>query len=129
MSLTVNCGGDWAEKQGIILLFTAPYSSAANGVAECAFGVVFRTVRIMLIEAGMSHGWWAEAYDYAIKVGNLLPSTRHPGEIPEECWTGKAPIHWIPPSLGGALATSKYQQQKGEKQACTLKFERLLSGG
>ncbi len=65
---------DWAEKQGIILLFMAPYSSAANGVAECAFGVVFGTVRIMLIEAGMSHGWWAEACDYTIKVGNLLPS-------------------------------------------------------
>ncbi len=37
----------------------------------------------------MSDGWWAEACDYAIKVGNLLPTSWHPGKVPEEEWTGK----------------------------------------
>ncbi|SJL14141.1 uncharacterized protein ARMOST_17596 [Armillaria ostoyae] len=79
----------WGIEKGVIFEFTAPYSSAANGMAERTFGIVFGTVRILLLEAKMSDGWWAEACDYAIKAGNLLPSSRHPGKVPEEEWSGK----------------------------------------
>ncbi len=74
---------------GVIIEFTAPYSSAANGMAERTLGIVFGTVRILLLEAKMSDGWWAEACDYVIKAGNLLPTSRHPGKVPEEEWSGK----------------------------------------
>ncbi len=80
---------NWGIEKGVIFEFTAPYSSAANGMAEWMLGIVFGTVRILLLEARMSDGWWAEACDYAIKAGNLLPSSRHPGKVPEEEWTGK----------------------------------------
>ncbi len=65
------------------------YSSAANGVAERTFGIIFGSVRILLLEAKMAHVWWAEACDYIVKAGNLLPSSRHPGKVPEEVWSGK----------------------------------------
>lgn len=73
----------------MIFEFTAPYSSAANGMAEQTLGIVFGVVHILLLEARMSDGWWAEACNYAIKAGNLLPSLWHPGKVPEEEWTGK----------------------------------------
>ncbi len=57
-----------------------PYLSAANGVAEWTFRVIFRSVRILLLEAKMAHGWWAEACDYAVKVANLLPTSQHRGK-------------------------------------------------
>ncbi len=80
---------NWEIERGVIIEFTAPYLSAANGMAEWTMGIVFGTVWILLLEAKMSDGWWAEACDYAIKAGNLLPSSWHPGKVPEEEWSGK----------------------------------------
>ncbi len=80
---------EWGIEKGVIIEFTAPYSSAANGMAEQTLGIVFGTVHILLLEAKMSNRWWAEACNYTIKAGNLLPSSRHPGKVPEEGWTGK----------------------------------------
>ncbi len=80
---------NWGLEKGIIIEFTAPYSSAANRMAEQMLGIVFGTVRILLLEARMSNGWWAEACNYAIKAGNLLPTSHHPGKVPEEGWSGK----------------------------------------
>lgn len=74
---------------GVIIEFTAPYSSAANGMAERMLGIVFGTVWILLLEAKMSDGWWAEACDYMIKAGNLLPTSRHPSKVLEKEWSGK----------------------------------------
>ncbi len=65
---------NWGIERGVIIEFTAPYSSAANGMAEWTLGIVFGTVQILLLETKMSDGWWAEACDYTIKAGNLLPS-------------------------------------------------------
>ncbi len=76
-------------EKGVIIEFTAPYLSAANGMAEWMLGIVFGTVQILLLEAKISDGWWAEACDYAIKAGNLLPSSRRPDKVPEEEWSGK----------------------------------------
>ncbi len=75
---------NWAAARGVLIEPMAPYSSAANDMAERSFGIVFGSVHIMLLEAGLSMGWWAEACDFAIKVGNLLPMSRYPEKIPEE---------------------------------------------
>lgn len=74
----------WVAKWGVLIEFTVPYLSAANGVAERTFGVIFGSVWILLLKAKMAHGWWAEACDYAVKVANLLPTSWHPGKVPEE---------------------------------------------
>ena len=68
---------------------TAPYSSGSNGTAERSIGITTGSVRIMLNDAKLSAKWWAEAWSYSEMVENLLPSTRHPGIIPEEKFTGK----------------------------------------
>ncbi len=78
----------WAAERGVIIELIPPYSSVANGMAEWALGIIFGAVRMMLVEAKMSHGWWAEACDYVIKARNLLPSSQHPGKVPEEARTG-----------------------------------------
>ncbi len=80
----------WAAEQGVIIKLIPLYSSAANGMAEQALRIIFRMVRIMLVKAKMSHDWWAEACDYVIKAGNLLPSSWHLGKVPEEGWTGNS---------------------------------------
>ncbi len=79
----------WAAEQGVIIKLIPLYSSVANGMAKQALRIIFRMVRIMLVKAKISHDWWAEACDYAIKAGNLLSSSRHLGKVPEEGWTGK----------------------------------------
>jgi hypothetical protein len=43
----------------------------------------------MLNDAKLSAKWWAEAWAYLEIVENLLPSSRHPGTIPEEKFTGQ----------------------------------------
>jgi hypothetical protein len=47
------------------------------------------SVGIMLNDTKVSMRWWAEAWAYSEMVEYLLPSTRHPGVIPEEKFTGK----------------------------------------
>jgi hypothetical protein len=42
----------------------------------------------MLKDSCLPTKWWAEAWAFADYVKNLLPSVCHPGEIPEERWTG-----------------------------------------
>ncbi len=79
----------WAGKWGVIIELMAPYSSAANGVAEQTFRVIFGSVWILLLEVKMAHALWAKACDYAVKVANLLPTSWHPGKVPEEVWSGK----------------------------------------
>ena len=76
------------NKNGLIHIPTAPYSSASNGTAERSIGISTATVRAMLKDSRLPTGWWAEAWAFADYVENLLPSVRHPGEIPEERWTG-----------------------------------------
>ncbi len=38
-------------EKGVIIEFTTPYLSAANGMAEWMLGIVFGTVQILLLEA------------------------------------------------------------------------------
>jgi hypothetical protein len=85
-------GSPWitfCNENGIIMVPTAPYSSGSNGTTERSIGITTGSVRIMLNDANLSAKWWAEAWAYSEMVENLLPSTRHPGVIPEEKFTGK----------------------------------------
>jgi hypothetical protein len=80
---------DFCKINGIIMVPTAPYSSGSNGTAERSIGITTGSVRIMLNDAKLPAKWWAEAWAYSEMVENLLPSTRHPGVIPEEKFTGQ----------------------------------------
>jgi hypothetical protein len=77
------------QQYGITHEVTAPYSSAQNGLAERAIRTTINDVRTLLCDSGLGHSYWAEAAAYSIDTRNLIPSRRHPGQIPLESFTGK----------------------------------------
>lgn len=80
---------EYCKCYGITHEFTAPYSSAQNGLAERAIRTTIDDVRTLLNDSGLSHSYWAEAAAYSVDTRNLIPSRRHPGCIPTESFTGK----------------------------------------
>jgi len=80
---------DYCQHHGIIHKFTAPYSSAQNGLAECTICTTMDDVRTLLQDSGLSHSYWAEAALYSVNTRNLIPLWRHPAKIPFETFTGK----------------------------------------
>ena len=76
-------------KHSIVHEFTAPYSSAQNGLAERAIRTTMDDVRTLLKDSGLSHSFWAEAAAYSVYTQNLIPSRRHPGKILMESFTGR----------------------------------------
>jgi len=80
---------DYCQHHGIIHEFTAPYSSAQNGLAERAIHTTMDDVRTLLRDSSLHHSYWAEAASYSVHTRNLIPSRRHPGKIPLQSFTGK----------------------------------------
>ena len=84
-----NTWREYCQHYGITHEFTAPYSSAQNGLAERATRTTMDDVRTLLRDSDLGHSYWAEAAAYSIDTRNLIPSRRHPGCIPLESFTGK----------------------------------------
>ena len=80
---------EYCQQHGITHEFTAPYSSAQNGLAERAIRTTIDDVRTLLRDSDLSHSYWAEAAAYSIDTRNLVPSRHHPGRIPVESFSGK----------------------------------------
>ena len=80
---------DYCHSHNILHEFSAPYSSAQNGLAECAIRTTMEDVRTLLKDSGLGHSFWAEAATYSVTTRNIIPSRRHPGSIPLESFTGK----------------------------------------
>ena len=80
---------EFCQRHGITHEFTAPYSSAQNGLAERAIRMTIDDVRTLLRDSGLGHSYWAEAAAYSIDTRNLIPSRRHPGQVPLESFSGK----------------------------------------
>ena len=80
---------EYCQTHGITHEFTAPYSSAQNGIAERAIRTTIDDVRTLLRNSGLGHSYWAEAAAYSIDTRNLIPSRRHPDQIPSESFSGR----------------------------------------
>ena len=78
----------YCQPLGILQEFTAPYSSAQNGLAERAIRTTIDDVRTLLRDSNLGHSYWAEAAAYSIYTRNLIPSRRLPGKIPLQSFTG-----------------------------------------
>jgi hypothetical protein len=80
---------EYFRRHGITRDLTAPYAHAQNGVAERAIRTIIQSVRTLLFDAGLPKSLWAEAASCAIYVQGFIPSSRHPGVVPLERWTGR----------------------------------------
>ena len=81
--------GEYCQTHGITHEFTAPYSSAQNGLAERAIRTTMDDVCTLLRDSNLGHSYWAEAAAYSIDTRNLISSRRHPGRIPLEAFSSK----------------------------------------
>jgi hypothetical protein len=82
---------EYCAANGIIHEFTAPYTSASNGVAERANRTIMDLARAMLQDAQLPGKYWAEAAATAAYCRNRLPTRRDPETTPFERWHGKKP--------------------------------------
>ena len=80
---------EYCQQHSITQEFTAPYSSSQNGLSERAIRTTIDDVCTLLRDSGLSHSYWAEAAAHSVYTRNLIPSRRHPGQIPMELFTGK----------------------------------------
>jgi hypothetical protein len=65
---------DYCQTHGIMHEFTAPYSSAQNGLSERAIRTTMDDVRTLLCDSGLGHSYWAEAATFSVDTRNLIPS-------------------------------------------------------
>ena len=80
---------DYNRQHGLTHELSAPYSSSQNGLAERGIRTTMDDVRTLLRDSGLGHSYWAEAAAYSIHTRNLIPSRRHPAQIPLEAFSGK----------------------------------------
>lgn len=73
------------ENDGIHHQTSAVYSPQQN----CR--TIMKKVRCMIIDAGVSKSFWAEAVLTAVYLINRIPSKGSGAKSPEEIWSGKQP--------------------------------------
>lgn len=86
------CSGEFNEfckKEGIVRHRTVRYTPQQNGVAERMNRTILERARCMLLQAGLSRDFWAEAVATAAYLINRSPSTTIDNKTPEEVWTGR----------------------------------------
>src|ERR1700678_2565441 len=118
---------EYCKSHGITHEFTAPYSSAQNGLAERAIRTTIDDVRTLLRDSGLSHSYWAEASAYSIDTRNIIPSRRHPGHIPIESFSGKRQdVSYL--RVFGAKCWAKIPTAQGESKLNPRSVECRLLG-
>ena len=61
--------------------FSVPYAPPQNAHAERMWGIMLRTMRVMLAESSVHETFWPYAAHHACMLHNVLPSTKLAGEI------------------------------------------------
>ena len=76
---------DYCKEHGILIEFTTPYAHSSHGVAECSNHTTIKGTRCSLSDSDLPLSLWADAASTQVYIQNLIPSSRHPGQIPAEC--------------------------------------------
>ncbi|XP_011859670.1 PREDICTED: uncharacterized protein LOC105557114 [Vollenhovia emeryi] len=79
------------EKYGIVHQTSVPYSPQQNGLAERANRTIVEKARAMLLDAGLSKTYWAEATSTAVYLINRSPTKAITRKTPEDVWTRRKP--------------------------------------
>ena len=98
-TLQTDNGGEYLSKEfdyylqsrGIHHELSAPYSPAQNGVAERFNRTLMESARAMMIQAGLSEHYWAEAIATAGYLRNRVPTRSLKKITPYERWYGRKP--------------------------------------
>ena len=61
--------------------FSTPYAPPQNAHAERMWGLILRSIRILLVASHVHDSFWTYAARHACLLHNVLPSTRLAGEI------------------------------------------------
>ena len=79
------------KKEGVCHELTVPKTPEQNGVAERMNRTLVEGVRAMLVDARLTHHFWAEALFKAVYLRNQSPAMAVKGMTPFEAWTGEKP--------------------------------------
>lgn len=83
-----NAFSKYLDDNGIERRVTVPHTPQQNGVAERFNRTVMDMARCLLLQSGLSSGFWSEAVATACYVRNRCPTSSLKGDIPYEKWTG-----------------------------------------
>ena len=109
-----NAWGEYCQRHRIAHEFTAPYSSAQNGLAECAIRTTIDDVCTLLRNSNLSHSYWAEAVAYSIHTQNLIPSRCHPSH----------PLRVLLRKETGCCSPSRiWRQMLGQNSQCSWRLK------
>ena len=78
------------QEAGIRHQTSVRYSPQQNRLAERANRSIVERARCLLLDAGLSKGYWAEAISTAVYLLNRCPA-KATGKTPQECWSGERP--------------------------------------
>lgn len=78
-------------RHGIVQQKTVTYKPQQNGLAERMNRTLLDRVRCMLIDSGLTRGFWAEALNTAVRIVNSVPCKAIKDKSPEEVWCGRKP--------------------------------------
>jgi transposase InsO family protein len=81
----------YCKENGLQRHRTVRITPQQNGVAERMNRTILNKVRCMLLQSGLSQGFWGEAALTAVHLINRSPSRAIEGKTPEEKWSGKPP--------------------------------------
>jgi hypothetical protein len=79
----------FCKTNGIRIESPAPYAHSGNGVPERTNRTALEGLRCVRSDSGLPPTYWADILAAVIYVMNLMPSRRHPGQIPAERWFEK----------------------------------------
>ena len=112
----------WCRTHQVSREYSPPHGQSADGVSECYWREVARSVRAILWDQQRGDEWWPAALEFANETRNHLDSDAVDGSgVPEVEWTG-GPVdvtHWRVP-----LSTSWSYIEKGNRDGGTLGDQR-----
>ncbi len=103
------------QSSGIAHEMAPADSPQANGKAERFMRIIVEGARTILIAAGLSHGFWAEAMAYIIYTRNRSPHSAIAMRTPFELWEGRLPDLSHMHAFGTPVTVMLTEAQRGSK--------------